>query len=484
MRQRAGGSGDAFRRPVAPAPRAVHKRDMPDPASSSPAATPACTVRFAPSPTGYLHIGNARTALLNWMLAQKSGGRFLLRYDDTDRERSTAAFADAIREDLAWLGITPDLAVRQSERIGLYDAAAERLRAAGLLYPCYETPDELERRRKRQLARGLPPVYDRAALKLDDAARAALEAEGRRPHWRFLLATETVTWNDLVRGESHVDCASLSDPVLVREDGSYLYTLPSVVDDIETGITDVVRGEDHVTNTAVQIQLFRALGRTVPRFGHHNLLTTASGEGLSKRLGHLSLRGLRESGLEPLAVAALAVLVGTAEAVRPVADLAELANLVDLAAISRAPAKFDEAELRSLNARLLHGLLYADVRERLAAQGADAGEAFWLAIRGNLSVLGEATDWHRVVTGPVAPVIDDAALLQTALLLLPAEPWDGQTWSGWTKAISAETGAKGRALFMPLRKALTGLDHGPELAALLPLIGRERAAALLSGKSA
>lgn len=441
-------------------------------------------MRFAPSPTGYLHIGNARTALLNWLLARKTGGRFLLRYDDTDRERSTTAFADAIRDDLAWLGILPDFSVRQSDRIGLYDTAAERLRAAGLLYACYETPDELERRRKRQLARGLPPVYDRAARKLDDAGRAALEAEGRRPHWRFLLTHETVTWNDLVRGESHVDCASLSDPVLVREDGSYLYTLPSVVDDIETGITDVVRGEDHVTNTAVQIQLFRALGGTVPRFGHHNLLTTASGEGLSKRLGHLSLRGLRESGLEPLAVAALAVLVGTAEAVRPVASLTELGDLVDLAAISRAPAKFDEAELRGLNARLLHGLSYADVRERLAAMGADAGEAFWLAIRSNLNVLDEAAKWHRIVTGPVTPVLDDAGLLAVALRLLPAEPWDATTWGTWTKAVAAESGAKGRALFMPLRKALTGLDHGPELAALLPLIGRSRAVARLAGEAA
>ncbi|GAU80616.1 glutamyl-tRNA(Gln) synthetase [Bosea sp. BIWAKO-01] len=253
-------------------------------------------VRFAPSPTGYLHIGNARPALFNWLYARRHGGRFLLRYDDTDLARSKPEFADAIAGDLGWLGIEPDLVIRQSERLPIYDAAADKLRASGRLYPCFETADELDRRRKRQLARGLPPIYDRAALKLTAEQRAALEAEGRKPHWRFLLEAREVAWDDLVRGASHVDCASLSDPVLVREDGSYLYTLPSVVDDIETGVTHVIRGEDHVTNTAVQIQIFEALGATLPAFGHHNLLTTASGEGLSKRLGHLSLRGLRESG--------------------------------------------------------------------------------------------------------------------------------------------------------------------------------------------
>ncbi|MBN9447772.1 MAG: glutamate--tRNA ligase, partial [Bosea sp.] len=302
-------------------------------------------VRTAPSPTGYLHIGNARSIMFNWLFAMRHGGRFLLRYDDTDRVRSKPEFAAAIPEDLAWLGVIPDASIKQSERLALYDEAAERLRAASRLYPCYESADELDRKRKRQLARGLPPVYDRAALKLTAAERAALEAEGRKPHWRFLLDWEEVGWNDLVRGPSHVDCASLSDPVLVREDGTYPYTLPSVVDDVDMGITHVIRGEDHVTNTAVQIQIIQALGGALPIFGHHNLLTTASGEGLSKRLGHLSLRGLREAGVEPLAVAALAVLTGTSDAVRPVASLDELAGLVEFAHVSRAPAKFDEHEL-------------------------------------------------------------------------------------------------------------------------------------------
>ncbi len=441
-------------------------------------------VRFAPSPTGYLHIGNARPALFNWLFARRHSGRFLLRYDDTDIARSKAEYADAIAEDLGWLGIVPDQVIRQSERLAIYDAAADRLRGAGRLYACYETADELDRRRKRQLARGLPPIYDRAALKLTDEQKAAFAAEGRKPHWRFLLEAREVAWDDLVRGASHVDCASLSDPVLVREDGSYLYTLPSVVDDIETGVTHVIRGEDHVTNTAVQAQIFEALGASLPTFGHHNLLTTASGEGLSKRLGHLSLRGLRETGVEALAVAALATLVGTSDAVRPVASLDELAGLVELAHVSRAPAKFDEHELETLSARTLHQLPLAAVSDRLTALGVAADEAFWQAVRGNLAKLDEAARWWRVVQGPIEPVIADAGFVATAAGLLPAEPFDATTWKSWTQAVSAATGAKGKALFMPLRQALTGLDHGPEIAALLPLIGREKALKRLAGESA
>lgn len=441
-------------------------------------------VRFAPSPTGLIHIGNARTALLNALFARREGGTFILRFDDTDLERSRPEYAAAIAEDLAWLGIPPDRTVRQSDRFALYAEAAERLKAMGRLYAAYETPDELEFRRKRQLARGLPPVYDRAALKLTEEERARLEAEGRRPHWRFLLDHRTVEWTDMVRGASHVDCASLSDPVLVRADGTYLYTLPSVVDDIDLGVTHVIRGEDHVTNTAVQIQLFEALGGAVPAFAHHNLLTTASGEGLSKRLGHLSLRGLRESGLEPQAVASLAVLVGSAEAVRAVPSLDALARLVDFAHISRAPAKFDEAELEHLNARLVHELPYEAVKDRLAALGVGGGEAFWLAVRTNLTRVADAAAWWAVVEGPVEPAIADPAVVRAAAETLPPEPWDGGTWKRWTEGVKAATGAKGKALFMPLRLALTGRDHGPELAALLPLIGRARAARRLAGERA
>jgi len=441
-------------------------------------------VRFAPSPTGHIHIGNTRVALLNALYARREGGTFILRFDDTDLARSKQEYADSIEADLHWLGIPPDVIVRQSERFALYDAAAERLKAAGRLYPCYETQEELEFRRKRQLARGLPPIYDRAALKLTDEDRAKLEREGRKPHWRFRLEPTNVAWDDLVRGHCHVDCGSLSDPVLVREDGTYLYTLPSVVDDIDLKITHVIRGEDHVTNTAVQIQIFEALGAGSPTFAHHSLLITASGEGLSKRLGHLSVKGLRDAGLEPQAVASLAVLVGSAEAVRPIADLNELARLIDFSHISRAPAKFDESELEHLNARLIHEMPYEAARGRLAELGADEGEAFWNAVRGNLTKLRDAAEWAKVVRGPVTPVIEDRAFIEAAADVLPSEPWDASTWKAWTEAVRAATGVKGKALFMPLRLALTGLDHGPELGALLPLIGPERARARLAGQAA
>ncbi|MBN9000208.1 MAG: glutamate--tRNA ligase [Rhizobiales bacterium] len=435
------------------------------------------TVRFAPSPTGYLHIGNARPALFNWIYALKRGGTFILRLDDTDRERSREEFAEAIRRDVEWLGIRPHRFERQSERIASHVAAAELLKASGRLYPAYETAEELDRRRKRQMARGLPPVYDRAALRLTAAERAAYEAEGRRPHWRFRLdeSAGEVRWDDLVRGPQHVALASLSDPVLVREDGSFLYTLPSVVDDVEMGVTDIIRGDDHVTNTGVQIQLFEALGAAVPRFGHHNTLTTASGEGLSKRTGALSLGSLAEAGYEPMAVASLAVLIGTSLPVEPARDLAELAARFDLSVVSRSPAKFDPADLDGLNARLLHATPFEAVAARLAATGVGGGEPFWNAVRGNVVRLADAAAWWRVVTGPVdAPPLgeDEITIVTAALAVLPGEPFDGTTWRSWTEAVKAATGAKGRALYMPLRRALTGLDHGPELAGLLPLIGR------------
>jgi len=442
-------------------------------------------VRFAPSPTGNIHIGNARTALLNYLFVKKHGGRFALRYDDTDAERSRKEYADNIAEDLDWLGVKVDEVARQSERIAHYDAAAKRLEGEGLLYPCYETPDELDRRRKRQQALGRPPIYDRAALKLAPDERAALEAQGRRPHWRFRLAPDVVRWADLVRGDSHIDCASLSDPVLRREDGTFLYTLPSVVDDADLGITHVIRGEDHVTNTAVQMQIFRALGVAPPLFGHHNLLTDAGGEGLSKRTGALSLRSLREKGVEALAVAALSVQVGAAGSVHPVSSLDELAAELDLSKLSQGASKFDEAELLALSARVLHAAPYAAVARRLAALAIEGpqAEAFWLAVRGNLGKLDDAAPWWEVAFGEISPVREDSEWLVLAADALPAEPWGPQTWGEWTGALKTATGRKGRALFHPLRLALTGLESGPELAALLPLIGRSRASSRLRGPS-
>ena len=403
-------------------------------------------VRFAPSPTGRIHIGNARTALLNWLYARRNGGSFILRFDDTDRERSRLEYEEAIEQDLAWLGITPDAVRRQSQRIAAYDAAMEALAALGRLYPAYETAGELDRRRRRQQALGRPPIYDRAALALTAEDRAGLEASGRKPHWRFRLEPQTVRWRDLVRGDSHVDCASLSDPVLRREDGSYLYTLPSVVDDLDFGVTHIIRGEDHLTNTAVQIQIFEALAGRVPQFGHHNLLTDAAGEGLSKRSGALSIASLREQGVEPLAIAALAVLVGSAEAVRPVASLDELAEMVKLDHLSHGAARFDEAELDALSARTLHRMPFAAVKARLEALNVSVpgAEAFWLAVRGNLSRLEDAAVWRRVVDGEIAPVAEDPELLRKAAAILPEEPWDASTWAAWTGRLRELTGRKGR----------------------------------------
>lgn len=455
-------------------------------ASHSPSALPPPVLRFAPSPTGLLHVGNARTALLNALLARRAGGTFLLRLDDTDLARSKAEYAEAIREDLLWLGIAPDLVARQSERIALYEAAAERLKDAGRLYPAYETEEELELKRRVLRARGLPPIYDRAALDLGASDRARLEAEGRGPHWRFRLEHRIVAWEDGVRGHQQVDTASLSDPVLVRADGSFLYTLPSVVDDLDLGVTQVVRGEDHVTNTAVQIEIITALGGQPPSFAHHNLLTLPSGEGLSKRLGHLSLRALREAGQEALAVAAAAVLVGTSHAVEPVESLDALAALIDLAHISRAPARFDPEEVAGLTARTLHLMPFAAAEARLAAEGIGGGAAFWLAVRGNLKTFADARAWWQLIAAPAAGLIapEDAAFLRDAAERLPAEPWDGTTFGTWSKAVKAASGRAGKALFRPLRQALTGREDGPELAALLPLMGRARVIGRLCGGAA
>jgi glutamyl-tRNA synthetase len=441
-------------------------------------------VRFAPSPTGRLHIGNIRPAVFNWLFARREGGSFLLRFDDTDLERSKEEYVTGIRDDLNWLGLTWDEEFRQSARFPFYETTAERLKDAGRLYACYETADELERRRKRQMARGLPPVYDRSALRLTKSEKAELEASGRKPHWRFLLEQRPTAWDDLIRGHQEIDAASVSDPVLVREDGPPLYTFTSVADDADTDITHIIRGEDHVTNTAVQIQIFEALGARVPYFAHHNLLTGAQGEALSKRLGSLSIRGLREEGLEPLAVMTHASLIGTSEALQPRENLESLAEVFDFSKISRAPARFDPEELKVLNAKLLHGLPFAVVADRLSARGIADGEAFWLAVRANLVVFADVDQWWRVVRGPVTPMIEDAGFIDQALALLPPEPWDAGTWSRWTETVKHATGAKGRALYHPLRLALTGLERGPELKELLPLIGREKAAARLGGEPA
>lgn len=442
-------------------------------------------VRFAPSPTGLLHVGNARVALINWLFAKAHGGYFLLRYDDTDLERSKQEFVDGIAEDMSWLGLAWDKKAFQSKRLAQYTAAAEKLKADGRLYACFETPEELDYKRKRLLAKGRPPVYDRAGLHLSAAERKAFEDEGRTPHWRFKLDHREERWEDLVRGTSHVECASLSDPVLIRGDGSFLYTLPSVVDDIDFAVSHVIRGEDHVTNTAPQLQLFRALGAEPPAFAHLPLMTDISGAGLSKRLGSLSLRDLREQGIEAMAVNSLLAKLGTSDAIEARSGLDLLVDEFEIDHFSRATPKFDPTELGHLNARLLHGWSFDDAHARLAALGlADATPAFWETVKANLTSLPEVKEWWGVVTGPVVPVIEDSGFTQAAAELLPPEPWDQTTWSVLTAAVKTATGRKGRELFHPLRLALTGRENGPELKNLLPLIGRERALKRLGGVTA
>jgi glutamyl-tRNA synthetase len=445
----------------------------------------AVRVRFAPSPTGRLHVGNVYIALHNWLYARKAGGEFLLRLDDTDRERSTEDFANGIKADLEWLGLSSNLFDRQSVRLAIYDAAADKLRAAGRLYPCYESAEELSLKRKVQLGQGRPPIYDRAALKLTDADRAKLEAEGVKPHWRFKLEPRDVAWADLVRGAQHVDETSQSDPVLVRENGSYLYTFTSVVDDIAFGITQVIRGNDHVTNTATQIQIFEALGATAPAFAHLPLLVDAAGEGLSKRLGSLSISQMRADGLEPMAINAYLARIGTGDPVAPVRALNDLVADHDLGKFGKSSPRFDPEELKHLNARLLHHLPFEDARKHLAAIGlGDVDAAVWDAARANVEKVEDVALWQSVVKGPVTPAIADAAFAQKAAELLPPEPWNAETWSAWTNAVKTATGRKGKELFMPLRQALTASDHGPELKLLLPLIGRERALKRLKGETA
>jgi glutamyl-tRNA synthetase len=437
------------------------------------------TTRFAPSPTGTLHVGNVRTALHNWLLARQAGGRFLLRIDDTDAARSREEYVEEIRADLAWLGITPDGEERQSARFALYEAEFAKLIASGRVYRCYETAQELELKRKVLLGRGLPPIYDRAALALSEADHAARAAAGEAPHWRFLLDRDaSIEWMDGIRGRQHFDAAQMSDPVVRRADGSWLYMLPSVIDDIAMGVTDVLRGEDHVSNTAVQTQMFTAFGVDPPAFAHEALLVGSEGK-LSKRLGSLGMAELREAGIEPEAVLSMLARLGTSQPVEPVIDRDQLAAGFRLDTFGRAPARFDEAELSRLNAQVVHRLPFDHVATRLP-EGMD--EAGWEAVRPNLSTVAEAADWWAVVKGPVGlPQLEaeDRDYLNTASETLAVLAWGADPWPVLTGALKEATGRKGKPLFLPLRLALTGREHGPDMAALLPLIGRDEALARL-----
>lgn len=440
--------------------------------------------RFAPSPTGLLHVGNARAALFCYLFAKGQGGDFILRMDDTDEARSTEAFAEAIKADLAWLGLDYDETFKQSERFDKYEAAFEDLKQRGLVYACYETPDELDRKRKRQLARGKPPVYDRAALDLTADEIAAFDAQGVTPHYRFKLSGNSIVWDDMVRGAQKIETASLSDPVIRRADGSWLYTLPSVVDDIDAKISHVIRGEDHVTNSGAQIEIIEALGGTAPVFGHFSLMLAADGSALSKRLGSLSLQDMRADGIEAMALNSLVARLGTADPVEPVQDMPSLIKGFDMSRLGRAPARFDGEDVIRLNARILHDMDYQSVAARLSEAGAPEGAAFWDSMKGNLTRFADIGDILHLISGPVRPVIEaeDADYIEAAVQALPSAPLDMQSWSAWTGALKEQTGRKGRALFMPLRQALTGQAHGPEMQHLLPLIGYDKAIARLQGK--
>jgi glutamyl-tRNA synthetase len=434
--------------------------------------------RFAPSPTGYLHVGNLRTALFNWLIARKAGGQFILRLDDTDPERSKQEYADAIMEDLEWLGLTWDRVEKQSDRLERYEAAAEELRQKGRFYECFETPVELDLKRKKQLNMGKPPVYDRAALALSDEEKASLRAERGNGVWRFLLDHTRITWDDGILGEISIDAASVSDPVLIRADGQFLYTLASVCDDIDYGITHVVRGSDHVTNTGTQIQIIEALGGTVPSFAHHSLLTGPQGEALSKRLGTLSLRDLRAQGVEPMALISHMARLGSSQPVELRENLDEVIEGFDLSSFGAAPTKFDMNDLFPLTAHALAHRPYADVADAVQALGVpnDIAEQFWLVARDNITTMQDLDGWWALCRDGAQPLVaeDDEEMVATAMRLLPAPPYTGESWGAWTAAVKQATGRKGRGLFMPLRKALTGMDHGPDMSALMPLLQKVR----------
>ncbi|MBL4804187.1 MAG: glutamate--tRNA ligase [Alphaproteobacteria bacterium] len=443
-------------------------------------------VRFAPSPTGMLHVGNARTALITWLFCRSQGGHFLLRIDDTDQERSKVEYEEAIMESLQWMGLDWDHKANQKDRNDLYDKKIEKLKEDGYLYPCYETPEELSLKRKSQLSRGKPPIYDRAALELTDEQKAKYEAEGRQPHWRFKLTHEPIEWDDQIRGEVAFKGGDLSDPVVIREDGRPLYHLCSVIDDVDFGITHIVRGEDHVSNSAAHIQMFKALGATPPKMAHLPLISDASGGKLSKRLGSLSVLNVRDDErLEPMALVSLMARLGTSQPIEPFTSIKPLVDTFDFSNFSRSTPKFDVEELMRLNAKILHETPFEEAKGRLDEIGAgDVDETFWNGVRANLERIEDIKDWWSVAKGPVQPVIEDTDYIAEAAAALPPAPWDESTWGEWTSKLKEETGRKGKALFMPLRQALTGMDHGPEMDKLLLLIGPEKAQNRLSTKKA
>ncbi len=435
--------------------------------------------RFAPSPTGLLHIGNIRTALICYLFAKHNNGKFMLRLDDTDIERSTTAFADSILEDLKWVGINWDIFAKQSERLTRYKEIVEQLIKIGRLYPCYETAEEIEIKRKMLLNRGKPPIYDRAALKLTKDEIEQLDKSGKEKHWRFKLNdNEVIKWHDLIKGEISFKSENLSDPVLIRANGSPTYMLPSVIDDIDYNITNVIRGEDHVSNTAVQIQIFAALGAKIPEFAHHSLMKTTEGK-ISKRKGGYSICTMREEHIEPMAICSLMSKLGSSEPVVAVTDMQKLGQEFNLKSFGKAAAIYDHEDLKKLNSKIIHSFTYAEIKHREELK--NITEDFWAAVKDNINQLNEIQTWYKICKENITPIMDDLEYTKQAALLLPNEPWDYNTWNLWIDAIKAKTNRKGKELFMPLRKALTAEEHGPELKFILPLIGRDRALSRLNG---
>ena len=437
------------------------------------------TTRFAPSPTGYIHVGNLRTALMNYLIARKAGGTFILRIDDTDPNRSEEKYVDAIKQDMEWLGLTWDKVERQSERLDQYADAADKLRDIGRFYEAFETPTELDLKRKKQLNMGKPPVYDRAALDLSDADKDTLRAERGDGVWRFKLDLERIEWTDGVLGDISIDAASVSDPVLIRGDGQVLYTIASVVDDTEMGVTNVVRGSDHVTNTATQIQIIKALGGTPPEFAHHSLLTGPQGEALSKRLGTLALRDLREQGVQPMALLSQMARLGSSDPIELRSEMAELIEGFDINRFGSAPTKFDVQDLFPLTGRYLQSLPLEKVQSDLDALGipADKQATFWDVAKENITTLGDLETWWTLCRDGAEPLIadEDQEFVAEAMELLPEGPYDADTWKTWTTAVKEATGRKGKKLFMPLRHAVTGMERGPDMSALLSLMQVVRA---------
>ena len=439
-------------------------------------------VRFAPSPTGYLHIGNFRTSLINFLFAKNKNGHFMLRIDDTDDERSLKKYEDAIKEDLSWVGINWDSLEKQSSRLSNYDEALQKLLDKKRAYPCFETAEELSLKRKKQLSSGKPPIYDRSALNLSDSDIADLKAKGRSPHYRFLLDHKDVNWNDLVKGTSQYNMSNLSDPVIIREDGRVIYTLASVVDDIDFEVTDILRGEDHMTNSAAQIQLFEALESSPPNLGHLSLLTDISGAGLSKRMGSISLRDLKDEGFQPMAISSLLSKVGTSDAVEIFRDINQIITDFDISKFGKSKPKFDKNELRGLNSKLFKMLDFSDISNQLKKFNFKISSDFWELVKGNIENLEELELWWNIIYGNIEPKYNDENFLNTALETLPEGNFDKNTWTNWTSILMEETGRKGKELYNPLRMCLTGQNKGPEMATLVFLMGRGKVLERLTNK--